>query len=95
MIKRNEGFICLNCKKEVKPAKGGKCRNHCNFCLYSQHIDIEPGDRKHSCKGLMKPKGTEKRKKGVYIQHQCEKCGITKWNKILEDDKITSQYFNT
>lgn len=88
MIKRNEEFICLNCGKKVSPAKGGKCRNHCNYCLYSQHVDITPGDRKHTCKGLMQPIKIEKRNKCLYIQHKCLKCGIKKWNKILEDDRI-------
>jgi hypothetical protein len=88
MIKRNESFICLHCGKKVSSAKMGKCRNHCNNCLYSLHIDIEPGDRKHFCKGLMKPIILEKRKKEWYILHECEKCGIKKWNKTTEDDKI-------
>jgi hypothetical protein len=88
MIKKNNPFTCLNCGNEVQPAKEGKCRNHCNFCLFSQHIDIEPGDRKHSCKGLMKPIRAELRKKGKYILHECNKCGIKKWNKIQKDDKM-------
>jgi hypothetical protein len=91
MIKRNQGFICLHCGKKVPPAKKGKCRNHCNFCLYSQHIDIEPGDRKHTCLGLMKPQRFEMREKELFVQHECLKCGIKKWNKILEDDRIPSQ----
>jgi biotin synthase-like enzyme len=90
MIKRNESFTCLNCKRYVGKAKSGKCRNHCKFCLYSLHTDIEPGDRKHKCKGLMKPIEIEKRKKGLYVLHKCQKCGIKKWNKIQEDDKITN-----
>lgn len=94
MIKRNEPFTCKHCGQTVYPAKEGKCRNHCNFCLYSQHVDIEPGDRKHKCKGLMKPVRIKKRKKGFYIQHECLKCGIKKWNKILEDDRITPEIPN-
>lgn len=88
MIKRNDPFTCKNCGKKIEPAKSGKCRNHCNYCLFSRHVDITPGDRKHSCKGLMEPIGTETRKDGKYIQHECVKCGIKKWNKILEDDRI-------
>ncbi|MDD3647105.1 MAG: RNHCP domain-containing protein [Candidatus Dojkabacteria bacterium] len=90
MIKRNDPFICENCRKLVPAAKNGKCRNHCNFCLTSKHVDITPGDRKHTCQGLMPPKGIEKRKKGYYILHVCEKCGIRKWNKVQEDDRIDS-----
>jgi len=80
----------MNCGKYVNPAQNGKCRNHCIYCLWSRHVDITPGDRKHSCKGLMKPIKIQKRKKGLYIQHECIKCGMKKWNKILEDDKIAS-----
>lgn len=39
----------------------------------------------------MRPLGLEKRKKGMYIQHGCLKCGMKKWNKLLEDDRISSQ----
>jgi len=88
MIKRNDPFICKNCKKSVKSARFGKIRNHCSFCLYSLHIDINPGDRKHPCKGLMKPVKIELRGKQKYVLHRCLKCGIEKWNKLLEDDKI-------
>lgn len=89
MEKRNERFKCENCKKLVRPANDGKCRNHCNFCLYSKHLDISPGDRKHPCKGLMEPIKLEKRGNIMYIQHCCLKCKIKKWNKIHKDDKIT------
>jgi hypothetical protein len=40
----------------------------------------------------MKPLRIEKRKKGLYIQHECKKCGVKKWNKVLEDDRISDQY---
>jgi hypothetical protein len=88
MIKRNEPFVCLNCGKKVQPSSEGKCRNHCNFCLYSQHVDITPGDRKHFCKGLMKPVKLQKKNGGLYVLHECLECGIKKWNKIAKDDRI-------
>ena len=88
MIKRNDPFTCENCHKKVTPAEKGKCRNHCNYCLFSKHVDISPGDRKHTCKGLMKPIKLEKRKDFLYIEHECLKCGYKKWNKVCEDDKI-------
>ncbi|MBU0975385.1 MAG: RNHCP domain-containing protein [Patescibacteria group bacterium] len=90
MIKRNNPFVCKKCRKKVLSAKNGKCRNHCTFCLYSKHVDIAPGDRMHSCKGLMTPSNIAKRKSGYYILHICEKCGIKKWNKVQEDDRIGS-----
>lgn len=88
MKKRNEAFVCENCSKNVTKALKGNCRNHCNYCLFSKHIDISPGDRKHFCKGLMKPLKIEVRKGNTYVLHKCLKCGIEKWNKILEDDRI-------
>lgn len=91
MIKKNESFICMNCLRRVAPATKGNCRNHCNFCLFSCHVDIEPGDRKHNCKGMMKPVKIERKKSIYYVLHKCIKCGVKKWNKIQEDDKIDSQ----
>ena len=44
----DEGFICENCGKEVTPA-GYTSRDHCPYCLYSKHVDINPGDRQNTC----------------------------------------------
>lgn len=40
----DEEFICENCGKKIEPL-GYSCRNHCNYCLHSKHVDINPGDR--------------------------------------------------
>ncbi|MDO4282434.1 MAG: RNHCP domain-containing protein [Clostridia bacterium] len=40
-IKNDNGFICKNCGKKVEKL-GYTSRDHCNFCLYSLHVDIEP-----------------------------------------------------
>ena len=58
----DESFICENCGKEVTRL-GYTARDHCPFCLYSKHLDINPGDRENTCKGLMRPIGIEKFKK--------------------------------
>ena len=42
--KNDNGFICAHCGKEVEPL-GYTSRNHCPFCLWSLHVDINPGDR--------------------------------------------------
>ena len=55
----DEEFICENCKNKIKPL-GYTARDHCNYCLYSKHLDIFPGDRKNTCKGLLKPISIEK-----------------------------------
>ncbi len=50
--KVNESFTCENCQALV-PASKKTCRNHCPHCLNSRHVDVFPGDRSESCKGLM------------------------------------------
>jgi len=71
----NEAFRCLNCGKDVLPASRG-CRNHCPFCLHSQHVDRYPGDRQNPCGGLLKPIGYElSGKKGLVILFKCSRCG--------------------
>ncbi len=83
----DEGFLCENCKKEVKPL-GYTSRDHCPYCLYSKHVDINPGDRENSCKGLLKPIGIEKYKDTYKILYQCESCHQTHKNIIARDDDM-------
>lgn len=84
--KNDSGFICGNCKREVPPL-GYSSRNHCPYCLYSLHLDINPGDRAANCGGLMKPdEVTYSSKKGFIITHKCVKCGATRNNKMQQDD---------
>ena len=54
----DEEFICEHCGKKVEKL-GYSCRNHCNHCLYSKHVDKNPGDRQEECHGLLKPIGVE------------------------------------
>ena len=42
----NEDFICENCGKDVEKSSY-TARDHCPYCLYSKHVDINPGDRKN------------------------------------------------
>lgn len=39
--KIDESFLCEHCGKQVQQL-GYTCRNHCNSCLYSKHVDINP-----------------------------------------------------
>ncbi|MBR3162216.1 MAG: RNHCP domain-containing protein [Bacilli bacterium] len=82
---RDDEFICDNCGNYV-----GKliysARDHCPYCLYSKHVDINPGDRINSCNGLMKPIGIEKYKKSYKIIYKCSKCGMQHKNIIANDD---------
>jgi hypothetical protein len=82
----DEEFICDNCGAKV-PKLGYSCRNHCPFCLYSKHVDINPGDRQEKCHGNLKPIGLEiDGKKGYVIIFKCEKCGMIRKNKAAKDD---------
>ena len=84
----DEEFICENCGKKV-PKLGYSCRNHCPFCLFSKHVDINPGDRAEMCHGKLKPIGLETdSKKGYIIVFKCEKCGKIRKNKIAKDDNM-------
>lgn len=84
---RDENFICENCHKEVKKL-GYTARDHCPYCLYSKHVDINPGDRQNSCQGLLKPIGFEKFKDTYKILYRCEKCGEDHKNIIAKDDDM-------
>lgn len=83
-------FDCANCGKKVSlKAPGTHNRNHCPFCLYSLHVDVEPGDRKSSCDGLMAPIGKKIRTSGEEVLvHKCQKCGFERWNRVAGDDSI-------
>ncbi len=87
-IKVNEPFKCVKCKMDVKPHPDGGCRNHCPYCFYSMHVDLEvPGDRLSECNGLMKPVGVEiHKKKGTRIIHFCQKCGLKTYTRSASDD---------
>lgn len=81
----DEAFTCENCHKEIKPL-GYTARDHCPYCLYSKHVDINPGDRNNNCKGLMKPIGIEKYKNTYKIIYKCNKCKTIHKNIMASDD---------
>lgn len=86
---RDENFICENCHNEVKPL-GYTARDHCPYCLYSKHVDINPGDRNNPCKGLLKPIGIEKFKDTYKILYKCEKCHQSHKNIVAKDDDMNT-----
>lgn len=83
-----ESFICASCGKAVPPVEfGGKQRNHCPHCLCSMHVDITPGDRRASCRGIMNPISIYvQQNKEWSIIHRCAKCHTIKLNRIAADD---------
>ena len=84
---KNESFICENCGMEVLPSNH-TARDHCPYCLYSKHVDINPGDRSNPCQGLLKPIGIEKFKNTYKITYQCLKCGMKHKNIMDNDDDM-------
>ncbi|NQV88653.1 MAG: RNHCP domain-containing protein [Parcubacteria group bacterium] len=78
-----EDFTCENCGSFVK---GNGFTNHCPKCLWSKHVDINPGDRAEDCGGLMNPIGVIKKGDSYDIIHQCQKCGFEKKNKFQDGD---------
>jgi len=81
----DEEFICEKCNKKVEKLNY-TARDHCNYCLYSKHVDIMPGDRKNECMGLLKPIGIEKYKNTYKIIYRCEKCNQLHKNIMATDD---------
>ena len=84
--KINEEFICGKCGA-LNPPANKTCRNHCRECLYSLHVDINPGDRASECHGWLIPRKIEiSAGEMKAIQFECEKCGKISRNKIADDD---------
>lgn len=84
---RNENFTCEHCGKDVLKSSY-TARDHCPYCLYSKHVDCNPGDRMNTCQGLLKPIGIEKFKDTYKIIYQCEKCKQLHKNIIEKDDDM-------
>lgn len=83
--RKKEDFVCGNCGLKVK---GSGYTNHCPQCLWSKHVDINPGDRMSGCKGIMKPVRVELKEGEYDIIHKCVKCGFEKRNKKTENDDM-------
>ena len=90
-IKKDESFICENCGRSVKKL-GYTSRDHCNFCLYSLHVDITPGDRENKCKGLLKPNNVINKSNKYQIEYVCTKCGQVVRNVVAADDNEEAIY---
>ena len=81
--KRVEDFQCGHCGLHVT---GDGYTNHCPACLWSLHVDINPGDRLNQCQELMEPVGIELDHGQYVISHRCTKCGQEKRNKASDKD---------
>lgn len=85
---KDESFICEVCGNKVEKLSY-TARDHCNNCLSSKHVDINPGDRNSTCHGILKPIAIEKESKDkLKIVYKCEKCGEIKRNIAADDDNF-------
>lgn len=84
---KDESFVCGNCKKFVNKLNY-TARDHCPYCLYSKHVDINPGDRLNICHGLLKPIDIEKYKDTYKIIYACTKCHEVHKNIMAKDDNM-------
>jgi phage FluMu protein Com len=80
-----ENFVCENCGYEVL---GNGYTDHCPRCLYSKHVDINPGDRSNECEGLMKPIDLEIKHGKYVIIYECSKCKEIHRVKVVEEDDM-------
>lgn len=80
-----EDFVCDYCGKQVS---GNGYTDHCPSCLWSKHVDVNPGDRAAHCTGSMKPIGVEPKGDEYRIKYECTACGYTHYNKAAKDDDI-------
>lgn len=78
-----ESFTCGNCRRDVA---GDGYTNHCPACLYSRHVDVQPGDRRADCGGLMAPVGLDTTGGRFVITHRCQTCGAERRNRAADAD---------
>lgn len=84
-IRKIEDFTCGHCGFDVI---GNGFTNHCPKCLWSKHVDKNPGDRAEECRGMMKPVGVEGTVAGYSLLYRCEKCGFQNKNKVSQKDSF-------
>lgn len=81
--RNKEDFICQHCDTKVV---GDGYTNHCPKCLWSKHVDVNPGDRMSYCHGMMKPTWIETKKGSEILVHKCITCNHEKKNGVQKDD---------
>jgi hypothetical protein len=81
--RRREDFSCLRCGM---PVRGNGYTNHCPRCLWSRHVDVNPGDRAAECGGAMEPVAALSENGGIVVVQRCLACGHTRRNRSAADD---------
>jgi hypothetical protein len=87
-VKPPSSFRCVHCRLDVSTSAPGTAhRNHCPNCLWSRHLDVDPGDRASDCQSSMEPIAITVRKDGEWVLiHRCNGCGTLASNRIAGDD---------
>jgi len=67
---------------------GNGYTNHCPSCLWSKHVDNNPGDRANDCHGLMEPLDLVRKNGDWVLVHSCVKCAHRKSNKMASNDSF-------
>ena len=81
-------FTCTRCGKKVPAeAPGTEHRNHCPWCLWSVHLDVQAGDRAAGCGGDLEPIAVWARRNGEWaVVYSCRECGAVRAGRIAGDD---------
>ncbi len=87
-MKQRQSFRCAHCRLDVSTSAPGTAhRNHCPYCLWSRHVDEEPGDRAADCGSSMEPIAITVRGSGEWVLiHRCAGCGELHSNRTAADD---------
>jgi hypothetical protein len=80
-----ENFVCEHCGAQVV---GTGYTNHCPNCLWSKHVDVDPGDRAASCGGMMEPIALEGTTPKYRIVHRCLTCGAIRRVRLSDADNV-------
>ena len=86
--RRSGSFRCRHCGLDVPlDAPGTAHRNHCPNCLWSRHVDDDPGDRAAECGSAMEPIAVCVRGAGEWVLvHRCTFCDEIHLNRTAGDD---------
>ena len=77
--------MCDHCGERVT---GTGYTNHCPTCLWSKHVDENPGDRASLCGGAMAPTGVSVSAGAYRILHRCTQCGFTRPQDAAKSDNM-------
>jgi hypothetical protein len=88
---KHQSFRCFNCGQEipVNQYMGTANRNHCPHCLWSKHVDQNPGDRKSDCHCSMEPIGLTFKQEGLDKYGNLRQGELMVIHRCLKDDKIS------